>query len=83
MIIEVINFYSWWGLIEESWGVLQSYPRQLPFYSNFDQVRFSALFAALFPYLYLHFLVLLLKVVKSKLFLFNSCLSVSCVLLFI
>uniref|UniRef100_A0A0D9WFE0 mannosyl-glycoprotein endo-beta-N-acetylglucosaminidase n=1 Tax=Leersia perrieri TaxID=77586 RepID=A0A0D9WFE0_9ORYZ len=27
----------WWGLVEESWGVLQSYPKQLPFYSNFDQ----------------------------------------------
>uniref|UniRef100_J3M649 mannosyl-glycoprotein endo-beta-N-acetylglucosaminidase n=2 Tax=Oryza brachyantha TaxID=4533 RepID=J3M649_ORYBR len=27
----------WWGLVEESWGVLQSYPKQLPFYSDFDQ----------------------------------------------
>ncbi|XP_039135920.1 LOW QUALITY PROTEIN: cytosolic endo-beta-N-acetylglucosaminidase 1 [Dioscorea cayenensis subsp. rotundata] len=27
----------WWGLIEKSWGVLQTYPKQLPFYSNFDQ----------------------------------------------
>ncbi|PKA56180.1 mannosyl-glycoprotein endo-beta-N-acetylglucosaminidase [Apostasia shenzhenica] len=27
----------WWGLVEESWGVLQNYPRVLPFYSNFDQ----------------------------------------------
>ncbi|KAJ4786110.1 Cytosolic endo-beta-N-acetylglucosaminidase [Rhynchospora pubera] len=27
----------WWGLVEKSWGVLQSYPKQLPFYSNFDQ----------------------------------------------
>uniref|UniRef100_A0A0E0PL26 mannosyl-glycoprotein endo-beta-N-acetylglucosaminidase n=1 Tax=Oryza rufipogon TaxID=4529 RepID=A0A0E0PL26_ORYRU len=27
----------WWGLVQESWGVLQSYPKQLPFYSDFDQ----------------------------------------------
>lgn len=27
----------WWGLVEKSWGVLQSYPKQLPFYSDFDQ----------------------------------------------
>lgn len=27
----------WWGLIEKSWGVLQSYPKRLPFYSDFDQ----------------------------------------------
>ncbi|MCL7043403.1 hypothetical protein MKW94_019701 [Papaver nudicaule] len=27
----------WWGLVEKSWGVLQRYPKSLPFYSNFDQ----------------------------------------------
>ncbi|KAL6838252.1 hypothetical protein ACP4OV_031924 [Aristida adscensionis] len=27
----------WWGLVEKSWGVLRSYPKQLPFYSDFDQ----------------------------------------------
>ncbi|XP_072959807.1 cytosolic endo-beta-N-acetylglucosaminidase 1 [Typha angustifolia] len=27
----------WWGLVEQSWGILQSYPKLLPFYSNFDQ----------------------------------------------
>ncbi|KAJ4970389.1 hypothetical protein NE237_003488 [Protea cynaroides] len=27
----------WWGLIEQSWGILQFYPKVLPFYSNFDQ----------------------------------------------
>ncbi|XP_008804109.2 cytosolic endo-beta-N-acetylglucosaminidase 1 [Phoenix dactylifera] len=27
----------WWGLVEQSWGRLQSYPKLLPFYSNFDQ----------------------------------------------
>ncbi|EPS69955.1 hypothetical protein M569_04807, partial [Genlisea aurea] len=29
----------WWGLVEKSWGILQFYPRALPFYSNFDQGR--------------------------------------------
>ncbi|XP_039838871.1 cytosolic endo-beta-N-acetylglucosaminidase 1-like isoform X2 [Panicum virgatum] len=28
----------WWGLVEKSWGVLRSYPKQLPFYTDFDQV---------------------------------------------
>ncbi|CAI9768282.1 unnamed protein product [Fraxinus pennsylvanica] len=27
----------WWGLVEKSWGVVQNYPKILPFYSNFDQ----------------------------------------------
>ncbi|XP_059669303.1 cytosolic endo-beta-N-acetylglucosaminidase 1-like [Cornus florida] len=27
----------WWSLVEKSWGILQNYPRALPFYSNFDQ----------------------------------------------
>ncbi|GFP86568.1 cytosolic endo-beta-n-acetylglucosaminidase [Phtheirospermum japonicum] len=27
----------WWGLVEKSWGILQKYPKALPFYSNFDQ----------------------------------------------
>ncbi|KAL2248946.1 UNVERIFIED_CONTAM: Cytosolic endo-beta-N-acetylglucosaminidase 1 [Sesamum indicum] len=27
----------WWGLVEKSWGNVQSYPKVLPFYSNFDQ----------------------------------------------
>ncbi|KAF6144832.1 hypothetical protein GIB67_038931 [Kingdonia uniflora] len=27
----------WWGLVEKSWGILQHYPKVLPFYSNFDQ----------------------------------------------
>jgi len=35
------NFESaqnrWWGLVEKSWGVLRSYPKQLPFYTDFDQ----------------------------------------------
>lgn len=29
---------SWWGLVEKSWGILRSYPEQLPFYSDFNQV---------------------------------------------
>ncbi|CAL9123350.1 unnamed protein product [Musa textilis] len=29
----------WWGLVEQSWGILQNYPKALPFYSNFDQGR--------------------------------------------
>ncbi|KAH6773881.1 Glycosyl hydrolase family 85 [Perilla frutescens var. frutescens] len=29
----------WWGLVEKSMGSVQSYPRVLPFYSNFDQGR--------------------------------------------
>ncbi|OVA02794.1 Glycoside hydrolase [Macleaya cordata] len=28
---------SWWSLVEKSWGILQHYPKALPFYSNFDQ----------------------------------------------
>ncbi|XP_074568960.1 cytosolic endo-beta-N-acetylglucosaminidase 1-like [Curcuma longa] len=27
----------WWGLVEQSWGILQHYPKELPFFSNFDQ----------------------------------------------
>ncbi|GAB4827640.1 hypothetical protein Ancab_034525 [Ancistrocladus abbreviatus] len=27
----------WWALVEKSWGITQSYPRALPFYTNFDQ----------------------------------------------
>ncbi|KAM7491886.1 hypothetical protein LguiA_034807 [Lonicera macranthoides] len=27
----------WWGLVEKSWNISQNYPRELPFYSNFDQ----------------------------------------------
>ncbi|XP_022744457.1 cytosolic endo-beta-N-acetylglucosaminidase 1 [Durio zibethinus] len=27
----------WWALVEQSWGIVQKYPRVLPFYSNFDQ----------------------------------------------
>lgn len=34
----LIQISSWWALVEKSWGVLQSYPTKLPFYSNFDQV---------------------------------------------
>ncbi|KAL6533077.1 Cytosolic endo-beta-N-acetylglucosaminidase 1 [Orobanche minor] len=27
----------WWGLVEQSWGTVQNYPKALPFYSDFDQ----------------------------------------------
>ncbi|CAA0831346.1 Cytosolic endo-beta-N-acetylglucosaminidase 1, partial [Striga hermonthica] len=27
----------WWGLVEKSWGTVQKQPKELPFYSNFDQ----------------------------------------------
>ncbi|GMI79933.1 Endo-beta-N-acetyglucosaminidase 85B [Hibiscus trionum] len=27
----------WWDLVEKSWGIVQNYPKVLPFYSNFDQ----------------------------------------------
>ncbi|KAG8501382.1 hypothetical protein CXB51_003466 [Gossypium anomalum] len=29
----------WWALVEKSWGIVQNYPKVLPFYSNFDQGR--------------------------------------------
>ncbi|KAF8720086.1 hypothetical protein HU200_024864 [Digitaria exilis] len=29
----------WWGLVEKSWEVRRSYPKQLPFYTDFDQGR--------------------------------------------
>ncbi|KAL2896253.1 Cytosolic endo-beta-N-acetylglucosaminidase 2 [Bienertia sinuspersici] len=29
----------WWGLVEKSWGVMQNYPRAIPFHSDFDQGR--------------------------------------------
>ncbi|KAJ0046942.1 hypothetical protein Pint_06578 [Pistacia integerrima] len=29
----------WWSLVEKSWGILQKYPKALPFYTNFDQGR--------------------------------------------
>ncbi|XP_038877781.1 LOW QUALITY PROTEIN: cytosolic endo-beta-N-acetylglucosaminidase 1-like [Benincasa hispida] len=28
---------KWWGLVKQSWEIVRSYPKQLPFYSNFDQ----------------------------------------------
>ncbi|XP_004148185.2 cytosolic endo-beta-N-acetylglucosaminidase 1 isoform X2 [Cucumis sativus] len=28
---------KWWNLVKKSWGLVQSYPKLLPFYSNFDQ----------------------------------------------
>nr|CAB3465559.1 unnamed protein product [Digitaria exilis] len=30
---------GWWGLVEKSWEVRRSYPKQLPFYTDFDQGR--------------------------------------------
>ncbi|WOL14807.1 cytosolic endo-beta-N-acetylglucosaminidase 1-like [Canna indica] len=27
----------WWGLVQQSWGMLQNYPKTLPFFSSFDQ----------------------------------------------
>ncbi|KAJ9539798.1 hypothetical protein OSB04_026304 [Centaurea solstitialis] len=27
----------WWSLVEKSWGIMRSYPKVLPFYSNFDR----------------------------------------------
>lgn len=27
----------WWALVAKSWGILRSYPKQLPFYTDFDQ----------------------------------------------
>ncbi|KAG2723976.1 hypothetical protein I3760_02G196100 [Carya illinoinensis] len=29
----------WWALVAKSWGILQNYPKKLPFYTNFDQGR--------------------------------------------
>ncbi|KAI8564297.1 hypothetical protein RHMOL_Rhmol03G0170100 [Rhododendron molle] len=29
----------WWSLVEKSWGIMQNYPLELPFCSNFDQGR--------------------------------------------
>ncbi|KFK38487.1 hypothetical protein AALP_AA3G119600 [Arabis alpina] len=35
------NFHTaqnkWWSLVEKSWGIVQSYPQILPFYSDFNQ----------------------------------------------
>ncbi|ESQ48930.1 hypothetical protein EUTSA_v10020200mg [Eutrema salsugineum] len=35
------NFYTaqnkWWSLVEKSWGIVQTYPQVLPFYSDFNQ----------------------------------------------
>ncbi|WCJ19945.1 Cytosolic endo-beta-N-acetylglucosaminidase 1 [Euphorbia peplus] len=28
---------SWWNLVEKSWGLMNYYPKMLPFYSNFDK----------------------------------------------
>jgi hypothetical protein len=40
MLCKVLTYIycSWWALVEKSCGVLQSYPKQLPFYTDFDQV---------------------------------------------
>ncbi|CAH8292715.1 unnamed protein product [Eruca vesicaria subsp. sativa] len=27
----------WWSLVEKSWGIVQTYPQSLPFYSDFNQ----------------------------------------------
>ncbi|CAA0834429.1 Cytosolic endo-beta-N-acetylglucosaminidase 1 [Striga hermonthica] len=45
----------WWGLVEETWGTVQNYPKVLPFYSNFDQVS-TMLVVQLFLPLYLMFI---------------------------
>lgn len=31
--------FSWWSLVEKSWGIVQTYPLVVPFYSDFNQVR--------------------------------------------
>ncbi|CAN8259781.1 unnamed protein product [Cochlearia groenlandica] len=35
------NFHTaqnkWWSLVEKSWGIVQTYPQVLPFYSDFNQ----------------------------------------------
>ncbi|XP_013619051.1 PREDICTED: cytosolic endo-beta-N-acetylglucosaminidase 2-like isoform X2 [Brassica oleracea var. oleracea] len=35
------NFHTaqnkWWSLVEKSWGIVQTYPQILPFYSDFNQ----------------------------------------------
>ncbi|CAE6088023.1 unnamed protein product [Arabidopsis arenosa] len=35
------DFYTaqnkWWSLVEKSWGIVQTYPQVLPFYSDFNQ----------------------------------------------
>ncbi|XP_019101169.1 PREDICTED: cytosolic endo-beta-N-acetylglucosaminidase 2 isoform X2 [Camelina sativa] len=28
---------KWWSLVEKSWGIVQTYPQVLPFYSDFNQ----------------------------------------------
>ncbi|XP_008454832.3 cytosolic endo-beta-N-acetylglucosaminidase 1-like [Cucumis melo] len=28
---------KWWGLVKQSWEIVRSYPKLIPFYSNFDQ----------------------------------------------
>jgi mannosyl-glycoprotein endo-beta-N-acetylglucosaminidase len=37
------DFYTaqnkWWSLVEKSWGIVQTYPQVLPFYSDFNQVK--------------------------------------------
>ncbi|CAN6921475.1 unnamed protein product [Brassica oleracea] len=37
------NFHTaqnkWWSLVEKSWGIVQTYPQILPFYSDFNQMR--------------------------------------------
>ncbi|WZY73954.1 hypothetical protein YC2023_006194 [Brassica napus] len=32
----------WWSLVEKSWGVVQTYPQVLPFYSDFNQVKYTS-----------------------------------------
>ncbi|CAN6856026.1 unnamed protein product [Brassica oleracea] len=36
------NFHTaqnkWWSLVEKSWGIVQTYPQILPFYSDFNQL---------------------------------------------
>ncbi|KAL0719673.1 hypothetical protein Bca4012_068997 [Brassica carinata] len=29
--------FRWWSLVEKSWGIAQTYPQVLPFYSDFNQ----------------------------------------------
>ncbi|CAN6856006.1 unnamed protein product, partial [Brassica oleracea] len=30
--------FRWWSLVEKSWGIVQTYPQILPFYSDFNQL---------------------------------------------
>ena len=43
ILLSLMRFLCrWWSLVEKSWGIVQTYPQVLPFYSDFNQVKYTS-----------------------------------------